>query len=291
MRSASALAWVGLRSTSTRSPASPGAPSLHAEHQEALGGVVEELPVPLLALDEQRVLALVLQRLQAHLAEHAHEVGDEPDRLLQARVRDDRHAVERLEIRGLVEPQAPRPRRERLAVHVVVLEEELPRVHVGHVLAGHDQREGDVPQAVAAAVGVVLGLVQPLDEPPVDAQVALQAPLQRLRVLPVDSACRCPASPVAMRTLPERSRTASVTSKASERLSQRRWTRSRSIRLGQLIPLAPHRASPSTCAATARPRVAPHALHRLAMVTRDTPVANARGPAGRAAGARQSAAS
>ena len=174
-----------MRSTRTRSPASPVRAVFHAEHQEALGGVVEELPVPLLALDEQRVLALVLQRLQAHLAEHVHEVGDEPDRLLQSRVRDDRHAVERLQIRGLVEPQTPRPLRERLAVHVVVLEEELAGVHVGHVLAGHDQREGDVPQAVAAAVGVVLGLVQPLDEPPVDAQVALQAPLQGLRVLPV----------------------------------------------------------------------------------------------------------
>ena len=136
---------------------------LDAEDGQTLRGVVEEPPVPLLALDEQRVLALVLQRLQAHLAEHAHEVGEEPHRLLQVRVGDDGHAVERLEIRGLVEPQTPRPLGERRAVHVVVLEEELAGVHVGHVLAGHDQRERHVPQAVAAAVRVVLGLAQSLD--------------------------------------------------------------------------------------------------------------------------------
>lgn len=54
------------------------------------------------------------------------------------------------------------------------------------MLAGDDQREGDVPQAVGAFVGVVLRLGQSLDEPLVDEQVALEAVAEGLFVLAVE---------------------------------------------------------------------------------------------------------
>ena len=164
-----------------------GRASLHAEDREPLGRVVEEPVVALLALHQLRVLAPLLQRRDAHLAEHADEVGEEPDGLLELFVGDDRHAVESGQVGLLVEPEPPRPPRELRPVHVVVVEEELPGVDVGHVLAGHDQREGHVPQPVAALVGVVLGRVQSLGEPPVDAQVALETPAQRVRVLAMEA--------------------------------------------------------------------------------------------------------
>jgi hypothetical protein len=164
-----------------------GRAPLHAEDREPLGRVVEEPVVALFALHQLRALAPLLQRGDAHLAEHADEVGEEPDRLLEVLVGDDRHAVESGQVGLLVEPLPPGPPRELRPVHVVVVEEELPGVDVGHVLPGHDQREGHVPQPVAALVGVVLGGVQPLGQPPVYAQVALETPAQRVRVLTMET--------------------------------------------------------------------------------------------------------
>ena len=279
------LACMGLMSTSTRSSASPRPPSSTRNTRRPSAALSKSCRYRCSLSTEQRVLALVLQRLQAHLAEHVDEVGDEPDRLLKPRVRDDRHAVERLQIRGLVEPQAPRPLRERLAVHVVVLEEELARVHVGHVLAGHDQRERDVPQAVAAAVGVVLGLVQPLDEPAVDAQIALQAPLERLRVLPVIA--RADVLPpggdedVAGEVEDGQRDVEGGGEAVAQALDSVQIDQT-----GQLIPLAPHRALPFRMRRDARARRPPAPRITCLMVTRDTPVANAQGGPGRGAAPR-----
>ena len=132
------------------------------------------------------MLLIPSQRVQAHLAEHAHEVGEEADRLLEAFVRDDRHARERLEIGLLAKAEPARALSEGGLVDLVVVEEELPRVDVGDVLAVDDQREGDIPKAVGALVGVVLGLTQTLDQSLIDAQVALEAAAQGLFILAVE---------------------------------------------------------------------------------------------------------
>ena len=85
--------------------------------------------------------------------------------------------------------------------------------------------------------------------------------------------------PVAMRTLPERSRTARATSNAWERLSQRRWTRSRSISFASSYPLGPIGLSPPPAPFGAPPaRRPPRCPHCCLFVTRDAPAANAARP-------------
>ena len=133
------------------------------------------------------MLLLPLQGRETHLAEDSDEVAEEADRLLQTLVGDHRYAGERLQVRGLVEAQPARPLGEDRRVDVVVGEEELPREDVGHMISGDEQGEGHVPESVAALVGVVLRRAQALDEPLVDAEVALETAAQRLGVLAVET--------------------------------------------------------------------------------------------------------
>ncbi len=101
-------------------------------------------------------------------------------------MREHRHARERLHVLDLVEPQAPCAHGERLRVHLVVVEEELPGEDVGHVIATDHQGERDIPEPVGAPVGEVVRAPEPLDQALVDAQVALQAACQRDVVEPVE---------------------------------------------------------------------------------------------------------
>ena len=63
-----------------------GGVALYAKDDEAFGRTVEEVSVPPLAFLELCVFLLAQQCAEAHLAEHADEVGDKGERLLQALV-------------------------------------------------------------------------------------------------------------------------------------------------------------------------------------------------------------
>ena len=263
----------------TRSSTSPSGAPLDAEDDEALGGVVEEAPVPLLALDAAaRACCSCCSALRPISPSMPTKSARNPIVFCRCACEMTGHAVERLEIRGLVEPETPRPLGERLPVHVVVLEEELAGVDVGHVLAGHDQREGDVPEPVAAAVGVVLGLVQALDETLVDAQVALQTPLQRLGVLAVEAGADVlPAGgdeDVAGEVEHGERDVEGLGEAVAEALDAVQVDQP-----GQLVPLGPHRAFPSACGSGAVRARRPPRLGPLGCRLPDTArPANAGGP-------------
>ena len=147
---------------------------------------------PLLALEQRGVLRS--QRSSRDVPSFAQNVTRSESSSygpVDVLVRDDGHAAERVKIRVGVEAGLDRPRAERLDVDGVVVVEELPHERRGDVLAVHDQREGDVPEAVGALVSGRSAVRSPSPAASVVMRVSLPGNLPGSSGFCDGTACRC----------------------------------------------------------------------------------------------------